>query len=254
MRDRKYRDSTQLSVLEGPRALDGALASGATVEAIFTRPDRLTRHLDGRAGHLYEGPIYEVPAAELDDLADAVNPQGVMGVVRFKEASTAALAALPLVVLLDGLRNPGNTGAIARSATAAGFPGFAATVGTADVFSPKSLRAAAGLTLGLQVCRDVDAAQTLDELGKAGHLRVRAAIEGDVTMAELASQQRQRNQPLTLVAGNEAVGLSPQTVSGTDLAVSIPMNEPVDSLNVAVAISVLMYALTKHTPYPAANA
>ncbi len=243
MRDRKYRDKAHLSVLEGPRALDGALASGAHVEALFTRPDRLTRHLDGRAGHLYEGPVYEVPAAELDRLADAVNPQGVMGIVRFSEASAAHLSSQPRVVLLDGLRNPGNTGAIARTATAAGFTGVAATTGTADVFSPKSLRAAAGLTLGLNVCRNVEAKDILEELGAAGHLRVRAAIEGDVTMAELARMLQTQQKPLTLVAGNEAVGISDQTVRGTDLAVSIPMHSPVDSLNVAVAIGVLMYAL-----------
>ena len=253
MRDRKYRDKSQLSVLEGPRALDGALASGASVEAIFARPDRLTRHLDGRAGHLYSGPVYEVPAAELDQLADAVNPQGVMGVVNVSEASTAQLAAQRRVVLLDGLRNPGNTGAIARSATAAGFNGFAATAGTADVFSPKSLRAAAGLTLGLQVCRDVDAKDMLDELGAAGHLRVRSAVDGEVTMSELAQLPELQSQSLTLVAGNEAAGISAASISGTDLSVSIPMNAPVDSLNVAVAISVLMYALAQ-TPYPASNA
>lgn len=257
MRDRRYRDEQRLSVVEGPRALDGALASGATVEAIFARPGRLTRHLDGRAGHLYQGTVYEVPAPELDSLADAVNPQGVMGVVRFDDASIDDLVNQRRVVLLDGLRNPGNTGAVARSAAAAGFGGIAATAGTTDMFSPKALRAAAGLTLGLHVCRNVDTTEVLERLGDAGHLRIRSAVDSDLTLDEMARLPEVEHRPVTLVVGNEAVGLSEQTVRGTDLAVSIPMCEPVDSLNVAVATGVLMYALSVfdgRAPYPAPNA
>ncbi|HCB34808.1 MAG TPA: hypothetical protein DEP66_02215 [Acidimicrobiaceae bacterium] len=245
-------------MLEGPRALDGALASGAQVVAVYARPDRVGRRPAGRAGHLYDGPVYEVPARELDDLADAVNPQGVMGVVRTADAAFDDVAAQPRVVLLDRLRNPGNAGAIARSATATGFTGVAASVGTVDLFSPKALRAAAGLSLGSQVCRDLDIAAALEQLGAAGHLRVRAAVDGDVDMRELASQQA-AGAAVTLVVGNEAVGPSPETIAGTDVAVSIPMRAPVDSLNVATAAAVLMYALgdagpAERAPYPAPDA
>lgn len=225
-------------MLEGPRALDGALASGAHVEAVFVRADRLDAALFGRGWHRYDGPVYEITADELTDAADAVNPQGVIATVRQDESSLEAVARLARVVLLDQLRNPGNVGAIVRTAVAAGFDAVVATAGTADIFGPKSLRAAAGLTSAVAVVRDVDAATALEHLGAEGHLRVRAAVDGDVELAGLMPPER-----VTLVVGNEAVGPSAATVEGTDAAVRIPMREPVDSLNVGVAAGVLMYAL-----------
>lgn len=233
-------------MLEGPRALDGALASGAHVEAVFVRADRLDAALFGRGWHRYDGPVYEITADELADAADAVNPQGVIATVRQDESSLEAVAQLARVVLLDQLRNPGNVGAIVRTAVAAGFDAVVATAGTADIFGPKSLRAAAGLTSAVAVVRDVDAAAALELLGAEGHLRVRAAVDGDVELAGLMPPERVTLMPaerVTLVVGNEAVGPSPATVEGTDAAVRIPMREPVDSLNVGVAAGVLMYAL-----------
>ncbi len=225
-------------MVEGPRALDGALAAGAEVEAVFVRRDRLDAALFGRGWHRYDGPVYEVTAEQLAEAADAVNPQGVIATVRHRESTLEVVAQLARVVLLDQLRNPGNVGAIIRTAVAAGFEAVVATVGTADVFGPKSHRAAAGLTPAVHVVRDVDAADALTLLGEAGHLRVRAAVNGDVELSRLRPTEQ-----LTLVVGNEAVGPSPAAVESTDVALRIEMCEPVDSLNVGVAAGVLMYAL-----------
>lgn len=232
-------------MLEGPRALDGALAAGAKVEAVFVRPDRAATALFGRGWHRYDGPIYEISAEELASVADAVNPQGVIATVRHDEGTLSSVAPLARIVLLDQLRNPGNVGAIIRTAVAAGFDAVVATAGTADVFGPKSQRAAAGLTSAVKVVRDADAASALAQFGEAGHLRVRAAVDGDVELAALVSGLGRAGR-LTLVVGNEAVGPSTATVNSTDVAVRIEMRGPVDSLNVGVAAGVLMYALRSH--------
>lgn len=251
VRDRRQRDASGLAVVEGPRAVDGALASGAVLEAVFARPELVGRyapeatadeHPDGvRLGADYReriGTICSVPAAELDPLADAMNPQGVLAIAQFADTPLEAAVGAPRVVVLEAVRDPGNAGAVVRSAVAAGFGAVIATEGTTDLWSPKALRGAAGLTFGLLVCRGHTTADVLSELSGAGHVRVRATPDGDIGVDELPSADR-----MALVVGNEAHGPSAEAVSGTDVAVSIPMQHPVDSLNVAVAAAVLMYAM-----------
>ena len=275
VRDRRQRDASGLAVVEGPRAVDGALASGATLEAVFARPEMVGRyapssnpdrhtgtarpesaagparraagasssdHPDAaRLGTDYRdriGVIYQVPADQLDPLADAMNPQGVLAIARFLDTPLDVAVTGRRIVVLEAVRDPGNAGAVVRSAVAAGFGTVIATEGTTDLWSPKALRGAAGLTFGPAVCRGHATAEVLDALGNAGHVRVRAALGGDVGPDDLP-----RHDLMTLVVGNEAHGPSAEAVHGTDVAASIPMQHPVDSLNVAVAAAVLMYAM-----------
>ncbi len=237
--------------MEGPRAVDGALASGATLEAVFARPELVGRyapqgapddHPDAlRLGAGYRdriGALHPVPADVLDPLADAMNPQGVLAIVPFADAALDEAATAERVVVLEAVRDPGNAGAVVRSAVAAGFGAVIATHGTTDLWSPKALRGAAGLTFGPLVCRGHSTAEVLSALSDAGHVRVRATPDGDVGADQLPSAER-----MALVVGNEAHGPSAEAIGGTDVAVSIPMQHPVDSLNVAVAAAVLMYAM-----------
>ncbi len=240
-----------MAVVEGPRAIDGALASGATLEAVLAKPELVDRyapwgldedHPDAcRLGAGFRqriGTIYAVPADVLDPLADAMNPQGVMATAPFADTSLSAAVQAERVVVLEAVRDPGNAGAVVRSAAAAGFGAVIATEGTTDLWSPKALRGAAGLTFGLSVCRGQSTADVLDALHDAGHMRVRATPAGALGLDAVPCAER-----MALVVGNEAHGFSAQAVDGTDIAVAIPMQPPVDSLNVAVAAAVLMYAM-----------
>ena len=285
VRDRRQRDAAGLAVVEGPRAVDGALASGAMLEAVFARPELVGRyapasiadirsgaappmpaseavpsreatavrdHPDAeRLGADYReriGAVCQVEAAVLDPLADAMNPQGVLAIARFEDVPLADAATADRVVVLEAVRDPGNAGAVVRSAVAAGFGAVIATEGTTDLWSPKALRGAAGLTFGPMVCRGHSTAEVLASLGHAGHVRVRAALDGEVAPDDLPQHPR-----MALVVGNEAHGPSAAAVQGTDLAAAIPMQHPVDSLNVAVAAAVLMYAMLPPPEAPRAS-
>ena len=219
MRDRRQRDATGLAVVEGPRAVDGALASGATLEAVFARPELVDRYApmsplgdhpdSARLGPDFRariGATHPVPADQLDPLADAMNPQGVLAIARFADAPLSAAASTSRVVVLEAVRDPGNAGAVVRSAVAAGFGAVIATEGTTDLWSPKALRGAAGLTFGPMVSRGHATAEVLDALADAGHLRVRAAPEGEATLDDLP--QLPRSDRMALVVGNEAHGPS----------------------------------------------
>lgn len=253
MRDRRHRDASGLAVVEGPRAVDGALASGATLEAVFARPELVGRYAPAASASLGDHPdasrlgsdfrqrigaIHPVEADELDLIADAMNPQGVLAIARCSDSTLNSAVNAERVVVLEAVRDPGNAGAVVRSAVAAGFGAIIATAGTTDLWGPKALRGAAGLTFGPMISRGHSTSEVLEALEQAGHVRVRAAPDGNLMLDDLPRSDR-----MALVVGNEAHGPSDEAVAGTDVAVAIPMHDPVDSLNVAVAAAVLMYKM-----------
>lgn len=134
------------------------------------------------------------------------------------------------------INNPSNAGAILRAAEAAGATGVLATEGSADLFSPKALRGAMGSTFRLPLREGVQFSEALSWCRERGIRTVsttvspaRAYTEIDWTLAR------------ALVVGEEGAGLEDEEIAATDEAVRIPMQAPVESLNVAVATAIVLY-------------
>lgn len=235
VRDRRARDEASWVVIEGPRPIATAVGCGVRVVEAYARPDRIeeARRLlgDGVA-------VDEVEGSVLDRLADTDSPQGVMIVAERTEARIEEVGEHRRVVLLDGIQDPGNAGAVVRTAVAAGFGAVVAGTGTADLWSPKAVRASAGTIVALDVVRRVDTATALAELGAAGHQRVGAVAAGSIDVDALSLAPR-----MTLVLGSEGHGLSIAALAAIDLEVSVPMAAPVESLNVAVTAGILTYRM-----------
>ncbi len=219
------RREAGLVLLEGPRVIGEALACGVDLELLAVR----------------EGEAFEMPARRLVTLSErvfrsvsrTVSPQGVLAVGRRDLTTVEAALALaqaarwPLVVL-DGVQDPGNVGAICRTAAAAGAPSVAVLGSTADPLGPKAVRASAGHVFRLAVARgDWSDLDGLDAVG--------AAAEGE-PMAEVALES-----VVLLAFGSEAHGLS----RGDLRLVAVPMAEGIDSLNVAAAAALLLYEVRR---------
>ena len=167
-------------------------------------------------------------------LAQTVNPQGVIAIARVREASAAdAIAAAkaagwPLVVL-DRVQDPGNVGAICRTAAAAGAPALVVLEGCADPFGAKAIRSSAGNVFRLVVAharwRDLEG---LDAYG--------AASSGGTPLSEAPVEKAGM-----LVLGSEAHGLSRKDLQ----LVTIPLNDRVESLNVAAAAAVILFEIRR---------
>lgn len=211
-------------LLEGPRVVRQALAAGVHLDLLVLREgDQLDVAAD-RTVHLARGLFR--------DLSQTRTPQGVLAVGRAgfaapAQAIAAARAAGWPLLVLDGVQDPGNVGAIARSAAAAGAPALAVLRGTADPFGAKAIRASAGHVFNLVV-----AEATWDDL--AG-LRCLGASAAGVPLeaADLAAAG-------ALVLGSEAHGL--RRVMET---VALPMAAGVESLNVAAAAAILLYEVRR---------
>ena len=223
-----HRREPGLVLLEGPRVLAEAKAAGLAFEVIAVREgDKLPFHSESR--------VTLTPAA-FRAATQTVTPQGAIAIARINEASPAEAigaargAGWPLIVL-DGVQDPGNVGAIARTAAAAGAPALAVLPGSADPFGPKAVRASAGNVFRLKVARahwkDLDG---LDGFG--------ASPSGGAPLAEAPIESAGM-----IVLGSETHGLSREG-HGLRL-VTVPLTEGVESLNVAAAAALILFEIRR---------
>ena len=232
-------------LLDGPHLVADALATGlalahlAVDEGARTRPeiDALLTAADVRAV-----PISVVTPAVMDALSPTRTPSGVVALARLSLSSLDAVTAAdtPLVTVALGVQDPGNLGTLVRSSEAAGASGLVAAGPSAHPLSHKALRGAMGSTLRLPVAREIDGALTLDALSARG-LRLLALD----ARAPLGLYDADLSGPLAVCVGAEGAGLSPTWLARMDLVVRIPMRAPVESLNVAVAASLVLFDVAR---------
>ena len=222
-------------MIEGPRQLRTAIDLGAELKEVFFRPDQ-NQILDSLKS--LEIDFYEVDPQVLDDIADSASPQGVLAVARARETAIESIAEMHRVVVIDSVQDPGNLGAIVRTAAAAGFDAVVTGPGTADLWSTRAIRASAGTLFALHMAKRVDLESSLDLLRVAGHSVLATDVRGETSVYQVEIEKR-----MTLVVGSEAHGLSETIIDRTDAIIRVPMGPLVESLNVAVATGILMYRM-----------
>lgn len=230
-------------VLEGARMLVDALDAGLVPDVVFAASDLApvdTVAVDRarRAGVA----IVEVSPRVLSRLSDLGSTRALVALVPVPSSTLPALAGSRLVLILDGLQDPANVGAILRAAEAFGAGGVVLTPGTASPFSPKAFRASAGSALRVPVVRNVLSTEAVTWVRATGAVLAGAdAHDGREpdTLGTLA--------PLVLAIGSEGHGLSAPVFDALDLRVRIPVSPRVESLNAAVATGILLYALSPKT-------
>lgn len=227
-------------LLDGPHLVAEALASGIPVEvAAFERDalsgDELTRLSNARG----IGTVVTVSAAVMAAISPTRTPAGVVALAERPAIDPmAALAGSPpLVIVAVDVQDPGNMGALIRSAEAGGATGVIATSGSADPFGWKALRGAMGSAFRLPIARVGDAAAAMALVRRVAGLRTAATVSSN----GVAMHEADLSGALALLVGSEGAGLPDDVVSQAELKVTIPMAPPVDSLNVAVATALLVY-------------
>jgi TrmH family RNA methyltransferase len=211
-------------VIEGPGLVAEAFAAGITIEAVFTGPGAP----EVGAG---SAPRFELAPGVIERVATTVSPQPVLALARRMDVALGDVAGRGgFVVVAAGLTDPGNVGTILRSAEAAGADAVVLTEGAVDVFNPKVVRASAGALFRVPVAVDVAA-------GAVGDLGV--PLLGTVATGGVPYDEAPLDGACALVLGNEAHGLPPGLA--LDGLVSIPHAGRAESLNVAMAATVLCF-------------
>jgi TrmH family RNA methyltransferase len=239
LRDRRERETTGLTIVDGARELSRALDAGIEVDEAFVC-DALVRSDESRAvvGRLAESVrLTFVNEAVIGKLAFGDRSDGVVAIVR---VPSTALEAIPirsdaLVVVVEGVEKPGNLGAILRTADGAGATAVIAADPRTDLFNPNAIRASLGTIFTLPVAA-APSEEVIAWLAARGARIVAARVDADAryTDADLLGR-------VALVLGSEAEGLRSAWDDPRVEPVRIPMMGAADSLNVSVAAAVLLY-------------
>jgi RNA methyltransferase, TrmH family len=234
---RKVRRARGLHLVEGPNAVGEALAAGV-VDEVFVTPDAA-----GTVTVPADVVCRTVEPHVLERLADATTPQGVVAVARTATAGLDEVVGRGLLVVLHEVADPGNAGTIVRTADAVGAAAVVATTGSVDLFAPKTVRAAVGSTYHLPLVAEVTLAEVAAACRAAGQPLLGLDADGDRSVFDLEDHPA----PLALVLGNEAHGLPPAAGAELDGVVAIPRWGRAESLNVAAAAAVALYAAARGT-------
>ncbi len=237
---RRYRYQEGRFVAEGPRLVGEALASGARLHSLYIAPELFDA--DGWKGMLAalpDGvPVYELPAALFRQVASTEGPQGILAVVEMRSWTWLDCCAgtAPLAVVVDGLQDPGNLGAILRATEALGGSGVILGEGTADPYNPKTVRASMGAVYRLPMAHGQDLAALIPEMKARGMQVLVASARADRPLYAVDWRS-----PTAIVLGNEGAGVGPEVAALADAAVCIPMPGRAESLNVGMAAGILLY-------------
>jgi TrmH family RNA methyltransferase len=214
-----------------------ALASGWHVREMFVTSDHDELADQARSQRVH---VTFVDGRAAQALSDTQHPQGVFAVVDIPQrALPAVLPAVPrLVVVLAGVADPGNAGAVIRTAAAAGADAVVVSSGGVDPYGGKCVRASAGALFHVPVVTGVDPVAAVSVLRTAGTQVLATSLAG----ADLFHFEATLEQPTTWLFGNEAHGLDQAAIEAADHQVRVPMSGSVESLNLAAAAAVCLYA------------
>jgi TrmH family RNA methyltransferase len=241
---RVARAENRLFLAEGPQAVREALALPGCVREVFALERTAADHPGIRSlARDRDVPWQLVDDAALASLTETVHPQGVVAVCRFLDVplDTVLAGAPRLLAVCADVRDPGNAGTVIRCADAAGAGGVVLTGSSVDPYNGKSVRASAGSLFHLPVALDRDTAATVAELRRRGVVVLAADGAGETDLDD-AADTGLLGRPTAWLFGNEAWGLPAELAALADHRVRIPIHGRAESLNLATAAAVCLYA------------
>ncbi len=229
-------------LVEGPRIMEDALRAGVRFTSVavteeFFSSDRWAALVDMLLQK--EVPVVVLENRLLRQLSETVTPQGIIGIARYRTHSLEALAAEEVLVVAEGIQDPGNMGSLLRCADGAGFRGVVVLKGSANPFHPKVIRASAGSLFHLKVAI-CDREEFVRFTREKGIGIICASQRADT---ELFCWRPER--PIAVVFGSEARGVSEVLLEVASGSVRVPIYGKAESLNVTAAAAVVLYHIAR---------
>jgi TrmH family RNA methyltransferase len=231
--------------IEGPKLIEEALRAGLHVKTIFVAqsPDRASERILAKLSLPRESEILHLPKKFLDQALATETPQSIAALIEPPQWSWSHVLnqnqEKTLIIVLAGLQDPGNLGTILRSAEAFGATGVVSLPGTVSAWNPKAVRASAGsvFRVPLIAASDADCFERLHEAG--------VKISATTSRGAKSADRMELTGPVALIIGNEGNGVPGAFAAQADGTITIPFPGPVESLNAAVAASVLLYEASR---------
>jgi TrmH family RNA methyltransferase len=249
--DRAVRKRVGRFVVEGPQAVREAVLAGADVHDVYVTTESAQRYPEIVVAAQDRGMRVSVGTAEV---LDAMSPDGqhVVAVAGLTAYRLDQLDGPRLVAILANVRDPGNAGTVIRAADAAGADAAVLTTESVDVHNPKVVRSTAGSLFHLPVVAGADLATTIADLRSLGLLVLAADGEGPFDLDDLLDVAGSAEdgvpdleRPTAWLFGNEAWGLRDEDRALADAVVRVPIRGRAESLNLATAATLCLYASSR---------
>jgi TrmH family RNA methyltransferase len=241
---RPVRSGRRLFLADGPKAVEGALTVRGCVVEVFATTAATEAEAALRAAAVAAGAAWTpVTDRALATLSDSVSPAGVVAVCRFVDRPLPEVVAdADLVVVAADVRDPGNAGTLVRTADAVAADGLVLAGHSVDAYNPKTVRASVGSLFHLPVAVEPDTAAAMAAVRRAGLTVLAADGDGELDLFEA---DRLLQAPVAWLFGNEAWGLPSELAQFADHRVRIPIPGRAESLNLATAAAVCLYATAR---------
>lgn len=240
LRYKKFRDEQNLFLIEGYRLCQEALQSDFKVETLLIHSDSLSpQNLNEitKLAQYQQVEILEIQQSEVKRLAETVNSQGVFCIVQQKkiELDTVLNKDNQLIVIISEGQDPGNVGTIIRTCDWFGITAIFLSKGTVELYNPKVIRSTMGSIFHLQIVEQVELDNLLPRLSQMGY-----HIFGTDVNGQYNYNQTNYPRPLALVIGNENKGINNNLFKYFDKTIKIPSYGKAESLNMAIATSIII--------------
>lgn len=237
LKDKKYRDIHKKYIIEGTKLIEEALEEGANIDTVVVCEECVKDNtLDQKL--LYEiakhNCIY-VPEKIFGLVTDVTNPQGILAVIDKKYTEDSIDYNQDIIVILDGIQDPGNLGTILRTVDSVGLNQIIVSSKTADAYNPKVVRSTMGAIFRVKIIESENLVQTIKNLKKRKFKILATSLQTNESIYDIDYKK------IVLVIGNEANGVSDEILENADIKAKIPMLGKTESLNASVATSVILY-------------
>ncbi|KJS87954.1 MAG: hypothetical protein JM58_02485 [Peptococcaceae bacterium BICA1-8] len=236
---RKYRQEYQQFIIEGSRMCKDAILLNADIEVLLVSETDFKLPNIQEVLTLFSGKILLVERKLLENHLATVNPQGIAAIISMpKWDMFSSINRGTTFLILDGIQDPGNLGTIIRTSLGAGVDAVFCLKGTVDIYNDKTLRSTMGAVFKIPVYYPEDTKLLLDKLRENDIKLILAEVEASTYYFQVNYPEK-----IALVLGSEAFGL--QQIMQGDSSVKIPLKPGAESLNVAVAGSIIIYEIIR---------
>ena len=223
--NKKYRDKTNLFIVEGEHLVKEAYNSNVLQEIICT--PKYENYLDIKTTYVTKEII--------NKLTDTITPQEIIGIVKKQDNNTIGNK----VLILDNIQDPGNLGTIIRSSVAFNIDTIILSNDTVDLYNPKVIRATEGMIFKINIIRK-ELNNIIDILKEEGYVLYGTKVTKSTILKDIKF-----NNKYAIIMGNEGNGVKKELLNKCDKYIYIKMNKECESLNVAVATSIILYEINR---------
>lgn len=237
LKDKKYRDIHKKYIVEGTKLIEEALEEGANIDTVVVCEECV------KDGTLDQKMLYEIAKHNciyvsekiFGLVTDVTNPQGILAVIDKKYTEENIDYNQDIIVILDGIQDPGNLGTILRTVDSVGLNQIIVSSKTADAYNPKVVRSTMGAIFRVKIIEAPNLIQTIKNLKKHKFKIISTSLQTNTSIYDIDYNKK------VIIIGNEANGVSSELLEASDIKAKIPMIGKTESLNASVATSVILY-------------